>query len=117
MTGKNVSSAASGEGKNQNDYDSDGGNQMLEIDPNLSDDAELDALVNKTLQKISTSKFNSKAKACSALHSRLISSGQLFESNIKNVEGRIEQRIRCKGLPYSNRGFDTACPDSSSRAH
>ena len=97
----NTSSTTSGEGGNPNDHDSDGGaNQLFETGIALSDDSELDALVSKTLQKISASKFNSKAKACSALHSRLISSGQLSESNIRNVHGTIEQRICSKGLPY-----------------
>lgn len=57
-----------------------------------SDDNDIDALVNKTLQKFATSKFHSKAKACSALHNRLISSGKLSESKIVTVKGMIEKQ-------------------------
>ena len=96
----NTSSITSREGRNPNDRDIHGGNHTFDTDIVLSDDSELDTLVSKTLQKISVSKFNSKAKACSALHSRLISSGQLTESNIRTVNGGIEQRICSKGLPY-----------------
>jgi hypothetical protein len=57
-----------------------------------SDDNDLDVLVNKTLQKFATSKFHSKAKACSALHNRLISSGKLSETKILTVKGTIEKQ-------------------------
>lgn len=94
----NISSMTSREGGKQNDHDSDVGDHTFNAGVALSDDFELDALVSKTLQKISASKFNSKAKACSALHSRLISSGQLSESIIRNALGGIEQRTCNKGL-------------------
>jgi hypothetical protein len=57
-----------------------------------SDDNDIDDLVNKTLQKFASSKFHSKAKACSALHNRLISSGKLSETKILTVKGMIEKQ-------------------------
>lgn len=59
---------------------------------NCHDDDEIDALVNKTLQKFSTSKFHSKAKACSALHNRLISAGKLRETRIQTEKGKVEKQ-------------------------
>ena len=63
----------------------------------LIDDVEhheidIDSLVTKTLQRFSSSKYNSKSKACSALHSRLISSGKLGDRKLQTLKGAIENR-------------------------
>lgn len=55
-------------------------------------EVDIDALVNKTLQRFSTSKFHSKSSACSALHSQLISSGKLREKKIIAAKGIIEKQ-------------------------
>ena len=59
---------------------------------------DIDALVDKTLEKFATSKFHSKAKACSALYSRLISSGELRETKIHSVGGRILDEVWKTGM-------------------
>ena len=63
----------------------------------LIDDVEhheidIDSLVTKTLQRFSSSKYNSKSKACSTLHSRLMSSGKLGDRKLQTLKGAIENR-------------------------
>lgn len=52
----------------------------------------IDSLVTKTLQRFSSSKFNSRSKACTALHSRLISSGKLGDRKLQSTKGAIENQ-------------------------
>lgn len=63
-----------------------------EVSEQQDDDIDMDALVNKTLQKFSTSKFHSKSTVCSALHSRLISSGKLSAKKMTAVKGVIVEQ-------------------------
>ena len=53
---------------------------------------DIDSLVTKTLQRFSSSKYNSKSRACSALHSRLISSGKLADRKLQALKGAIENQ-------------------------
>ena len=70
------------------------------------EDFDIDSLVNKTLQKFSSSKFHSKAKACSALHRRLVSSGGLGKRKLQAVKGAIEEQHWKTGEWYRKTAFD-----------
>ena len=56
-----------------------------EISNTLDDDNDesMEALINKALFKFTSSKFTSKAKACSGLHNRLINAGKLTKKNFR----------------------------------
>mmetsp|Transcript_20020 Transcript_20020/g.19322 ORF Transcript_20020/g.19322 Transcript_20020/m.19322 type:complete len:319 (+) Transcript_20020:69-1025(+) len=66
-------------------------NEEDSVDGDILDE-DLDSLVNRTMNKFSSSKFNSKSKACSALHNRLLSSGKAAGRQLVASGGRIEKQ-------------------------
>lgn len=63
-----------------------------EIAQEDDEDEDIDSLVNRTIHKFSSSKYNSKSKACSILHNRLLSSGKLGGRQLLASRGIIEKQ-------------------------
>ena len=74
----------------ENDPHSKNGIKIMNYDAHQ--EIDIDSLVTKTLQRFSSSKYNSKSRACSALHSRLISSGKLADRKLQALKGAIENQ-------------------------
>ena len=78
------------EESSENDPRSENGIKIMNHDAHQ--EIDIDFLVTKTLQRFSSSKYNSKSRACSALHSRLISSGKLADRKLQTLKGAIENQ-------------------------
>jgi hypothetical protein len=66
--------------------------EKINEEDDKDEDEDLDTLVNRTMNKFSSSKFNSKSKACTALHNRLLSSGKAAGRQLVPSGGRIEKQ-------------------------
>ena len=79
-----------------NDSDDDEGDddedENDDDDDDADDDAEVDDLVTRTLNKFITSKFQSKATACSSLRTSLMNAGKQSDKQLNNRGGVTSAR-------------------------
>ena len=77
-------------------------NENIENLDTSDEDLDIDNLVTKTLQKFSTSKFQSKSTACAVLHKKLVGSGRKKDTKLLNSGGLI------KSLSKSSNAIEVA---------